>query len=55
MKNELEIKVNAKICVDKNTAEACLKFVELYVNQNNVDVIAEKTEFGEVKFHYEPA
>ena len=46
--------VKAKMTVDRATAEACLKMVELYVNSNSVNVVAEKSEDGELKFRYEP-
>ena len=48
------VEVKAKMTVDRATAEACLKMVELYVNSNSVNVMAEKSEDGELKFRYEP-
>ena len=48
------VEVKAKMTVDRTTAEACLKMVELYVNSNSVNVMAEKSEYGELKFRYEP-
>ena len=48
------MEVKAKITVDRATAEACLKMVELYVNSNPVNLMADKSENGEVQFHYEP-
>ena len=48
------VEVNAKMTVDRATAEACLKMVELYVNSNSVNVVADKSEDGELKFRYEP-
>ena len=48
------VEVKAKMTVDRTTAEACLKMVELYVNSNSVNVMAEKSEDGELKFRYEP-
>ena len=51
---ELTVEVKAKMTVDKATAEACLKMVELYVNSNPVNLIADKSEDGELKFYYEP-
>ena len=49
------IEVKAKMTVDRATAEACLKMVELYVNSNGVNVMVDKLESGELKFYYEPA
>ena len=50
----LTIAVKAKLTVDRATAEACLKMVELYVNSNGVNVMVDKLESGELKFYYEP-
>ena len=49
------VEVKAKMTVDRATAEACLKMVELYVNSNGVNVMVDKLESGELKFYYEPA
>ena len=51
---DLTFEVKAKLAVDRATAEACLKMVELYVNSNGVNVMADKLESGELKFYYEP-
>ena len=51
---DLTIKVKAKLTVDRATAEACLKMVERYVNSNPVNLMADKSENGEVQFYYEP-
>ena len=48
------VEVKAKMTVDRSTAEACLKMVELYVNSNPVNLMADKSENGEVQFYYEP-
>ena len=48
------VEVKAKMTVDRTTAEACLKMIELYVNSNSVNVVAEKSEDGELKLRYEP-
>ena len=49
------VEVKAKMTVDRATAEACLKMVELYVNSNGANVMVDKLENGELKFYYEPA
>lgn len=51
---DLTIEVKAKLAVDRATAEACLKMVELYVNSNGVNVMVDKLENGELNFYYEP-
>ena len=48
------VEVKAKMTVDRATAEACLKMVELYVNSNGVNVMVDKLESGELKFYYGP-
>ena len=55
MAKALEIEVKAKMTVDRATAEACLKMVELYVNSSGANVMVDKLESGELKFYYEPA
>ena len=46
------VEVKAKMTVDRATAEACLKMVELYVNSNAVNLMGDKSENGEVQFYY---
>lgn len=48
------VEVKAKMTVDRATAEACLKMVELYVNSSSVNVMVDRLENGELKFYYEP-
>ena len=51
---DLTLEVKAKLTVDRATAEACLKMVELYVNSNPINLMGDKRENGEVQFYYEP-
>ena len=51
---DLTFEVKAKLTVDRATAEACLKMVELYVNSSGANVMADRLENGELKFYYEP-
>ena len=53
--DDVVVEVKAKMTVDRATAEACLKMVELYVNSNGINVMVDKLESGELKFYYEPA
>ena len=48
------VEVKAKMTVDRATAEACLKMVELYVNSSGANVMADRLENGELKLYYEP-
>ena len=51
--NELTISVSVKTNIDRKTAEACLKIVELYVNQTGLDVIGRTEHDGTVSFSFE--
>ena len=51
---DLTFEFKAKLTVDRSTAEACLKMVELYVNSSGVNVMVDKLGSGELKFYYEP-
>ena len=49
--SELKIEVNAKLEVSKSTAEACLKLVEIYLNNNsNIKIQAIKNQDGTESF-----
>ena len=48
------VEVKAKMTVDRATAEASLKMEEQYVNSNGINLMANKSENGEVQFYYEP-
>lgn len=50
----VNVEVNLSMNIDKSTAEGCLKIVEMYVNANNMCVIADKCSDGELRYHYEP-
>lgn len=51
-KSELTVTINAKLDVDRKTAETCLRLVEAYVNANPVELICHKQENGELYFEY---
>lgn len=51
---ELTVEVKAKLDVSRSTAEACLKMVEIYVNEHqNIRIIVKKKEDGTDSFHLE--
>ena len=51
--SEITIDVNAKLDVSKSTAEACLKLVEIYINNNsNVKVNVAKNKDGTESFNF---
>ena len=53
---DLTVDIKAKLCVDRETAELCLKMVEIYCNANNVQVVAERDPYqvgGDVHFHFQ--
>jgi hypothetical protein len=53
---DLTIDINAKLCVDRNTADLCLQMVEIYCNANNMTVIVDKDPYqtgGDVHLHFQ--
>lgn len=50
--SELTVTINAKLDVDKKTAETCLRLVEAYVNANGLDILCTKEENGEMSLAY---
>lgn len=50
---EIKIDVKAKLSVDRKTAEACLKLVEIYVNASGVNVAVHRKDDGELSFEFE--
>lgn len=50
---EITVEVKANMTVDETTAEACLKLVELYINQNDVDLIGNTKIDGTIELNFE--
>lgn len=50
--SELTVTINAKLDVDRKTAETCLRLVEAYVNANPVHLMCNRNENGETEFWY---
>lgn len=51
--SELTVTINAKLDVDRQTAETCLRLVEAYVNANGLNIICTHKENGELSFKYD--
>lgn len=51
----LEVPIEIKLSVDEDTANACLKIVEIYVNNNHANVVCEKNPDGSLSYRYELA
>ena len=51
--SELTVTINAKLDVDRKTAETCLRLVEAYVNANGVRINCTHYENGEVSFVFD--
>lgn len=49
----LTVTINAKLDVDRKTAETCLRLVEAYVNANGVRIICNRKENGEEEYSFE--
>lgn len=50
---DITIDVKANLNVDRRTAEACLKLVEIFCNQNGVDIVGHHGENGEITMEFE--
>lgn len=50
--NELKIEVRAEVTVSKETAEACLKLVQIYCNTNKVKLIGKQLPSGQIEFYF---
>ena len=55
MMASLEVPIEIKMSVDEDTANACLKIVEIYANNNHANVVCEKNPDGSLSFRYELA
>ena len=52
--HDMMIPVDLKLTVDTTTAEACLKIVELYMNQHpELEIIAHTCDKGRVAYEFE--
>ena len=51
-RNEMTIKVGVKLEVSKETADAALAIVAMYVNDTGKDIIGRRLEDGTVSFEY---
>lgn len=49
---DITVEVKAKMTVDRKTAEACLKLVEMYVNETNNYFKCERAGNGELSFSF---
>lgn len=52
-KNSLCVKVDIKMAVERDTAVACLKIVELFVNSSGAKIIANRADNGDVIYHFD--
>lgn len=50
---DITVEVKANMTVDKTTAEACLKLVELYIDQNDVDIIGNTKKDGTIELNFQ--
>lgn len=50
---EITVDVKAKLSVDRKTAETCLRLLEIYVNENDVEIFGNRKEDGTVEFEFE--
>ena len=52
MNTDLNIEIKTKMIIDRSTAEACLKIVEMYLNSTNFKVDLDYDENGDVELKY---
>lgn len=50
---DMTVEVKAQLIVDKETAETCLKMVELYCNQTSSLIIANRGIDGTMRLNFE--
>lgn len=48
-----KLTIDVSLSVDEKTAQACLKLVEMYVNQKGADIIGKKETDGYVSYYFE--
>lgn len=52
--SDFTIDVNCNLTIGTDTAEACLRLLELYVNSNrNIAIVCNKTEDGKQTFSFD--
>ena len=50
---DITIDVKAKLVIDRRTAETCLRMVEIFCNENGINLIGHRSENGEITFEFE--
>lgn len=53
-KNEITIKVNAKLNVDPDTAETCLRLAAIYANEMGLTIDKARATNGEWHYFFNP-
>ena len=48
-----KLTVGVSLSVDEKTAQACLKIIEMYVNQTGADIIGHEDDDGSIAYHFE--
>ena len=51
--SDMTVEVKAQLIVDKETAETCLKMVELYCNQTSSLIIVNRLVDGTMRLNFE--
>ena len=49
---KISVELEGKIVVGQNTAELCLKVVEVYMNQNHIAIQADEDESGKLSLRF---
>lgn len=48
-----KLTIGVSLSVDEKTAQACLKIIEMYVNQTGADIIGHREDDGSIAYHFE--
>jgi hypothetical protein len=51
--SDVTVEVNARLGVDRRTAETCLRLVETFCNANGMHLLANRIPNGELEFSFE--
>ena len=50
---DITLEVKATLAIDRRTAETCLRLVEIYCNDNGVDISGHSGENGDITMEFE--
>ena len=51
--SDVTVEINARLSIDRRTAETCLRLVEIFCNDNSMRIIGHRMENGETEYSFE--